>query len=238
MASRAALIVALLGAPAAVRAQAPPWANAPCAGLDCAATPAGVGAADLLPEPAVSSAIAYAQASRALAASLESALSVRERVYGEDADSTMDGAVKDLVRSPLGAALTKTYALTDSDMITTTIDLRPPVEPGVRVFAQESVDVSSRTLYVRLALSRDPAAAAPPGFSLWPGRRVRLSAQDIRVGRQNELIFWVEDADAGLTWMEQWPTGGADLVRAGGRTEKFVFDGLADAWKPAPPPPR
>lgn len=221
--------VLLLALPAAARAAAPAWAADPCAGVDCAATPAGVGQADLLPETAISSAIAYAQAARGLSAAMAEFVSVNERQYGEDAGQAVDSAVKDMVKSPFGSAMTKTYGSADADTISVAIGLKRIEDAGVRVYAQEFVDVSSGTLYVRLLLDRS-AGGAPAGFAAWPGRRVKLSSQDVRVGRHNEFTLWVQDEEAGLTWVEQWPMGGADLMKDGQVSAKYVFD-PSSGWR-------
>jgi len=231
---RTLALALLLIAPAAARAGAPAWATNPCADLDCAATPAGVGQADLLPETAISSAIAYAQAARVLSASLTEFVSVNERQYGEEVGQSVDSAVKDMVKSPLGSAMTKTYGSAEADTISVAIGLKRIADAAVRVYAQEFVDVSSGTLYVRLLLDRSASAAPPSGFAAWPGRRVKLSSQDVRVGRRDEFTLWVQDEEAGLTWVEQWPLGGADLMKDGQVSAKYVFDRDREAWKPAP----
>jgi hypothetical protein len=224
------LFTALLLAPGSAHADVPAWANDPCVGLDCAATPAGVGQSSLLPEMTISSAIAYAQAARSLSSAMTEFVSVNARQYQEEAAQSVDSAVKDSVKSPLGAALTKSYAASDADTISVSIMLQRVEDPGVRVYAQEAVDASSGTLYVRLLLYRSPDAVPPAGFVPWPGRRIRLNSQDIRVGRHNEMTLWVQDEEAGLTWVEQWPMGGADLMQDGQVRSTFIFDRIHDRW--------
>lgn len=224
------LLAALLLAPAAAHADVPAWANDPCVGLDCAATPAGVGQSSLLPEMTISSAIAYAQAARSLSGAMTEFVSVNARQYQEESAQAVDSAVKDTVKSPLGAALTKNYAGSDADTISVSIMLQRVTDPAVRVFAQEAVDASSGTLYVRLMLYRSPDATPPAGFVPWPGRRVRLNSQDVRVGRHNEMTLWVQDDEAGLTWVEQWPMGGADLMKDGQVQTSFIFDRAHERW--------
>jgi len=220
-----------------LRAEVPAWVHDPCAGLDCGATLAGVGRADFLPEMRISSAVAYAQAARNLSASLADVLSVSERLYAEDQGQSGDSAVKDLVESPLGSALIKTYGGPYSDTISVTIQLKSLEGGDVKVYAQEFADPAGRTLFVRLLMSRSGAALEqrpPEGSSLWRGQRIRMSSQDVRVGRHNEYTLWVEDADAGLTWVEQWPTGGADMLQGGQLAEKYVFDRALKDWTIAP----
>jgi hypothetical protein len=227
------LLVAGLVAPAA-RAQTPAWVNDPCAGLDCGAAVAGVGQSVILPEIAISSAIAYAQAVKSLSCSLSNKLSSNERAYGEGAGEVVDSAVKDLTESPLGSALTKTYGGKNSDAISVAIELKPP-PAALRAYAQEFVDPAERTLYVRLVMPRAGSEfSLGEGFTVWKSRRIRLSTQDVRVGRQNELTLWVQDADLGLTWIEQWPDGGADLMKDGQVASKYVFDRGARRWITAP----
>jgi hypothetical protein len=235
--ARIVLIAAAVSAPAAARAAAPAWVSDPCAGLDCAATPAGVGQSSLLPELSISSAIAYAQAARSLSGSLTEFVSVSARQYAEDTgqETAEDSAVKDMVKSPLGAALTKNYASNDADTISVSIELTPLPDAGARVFSQEFVDESSGTLYVRLILDRSGNGAAPDGFSAYPGRRVRLNSQDVRVGRYNEFTLWVQDDETGLTWVEEWPMGGADLMKGGQVSASYVFDSAKERWKPTSP---
>ncbi|MBI3565613.1 MAG: hypothetical protein HY079_10495, partial [Elusimicrobia bacterium] len=139
---------------------------------------------------------------------------------------------------------------------------------GTTAFAQEAVDASSGTLRVRLVMTRaaveyarsaSTAAAggreAPsaallradgalaerlgPGTAVWPGREVRFSTQILRAGGHDEVTLFAEDRDAGLTWVEHWPTGGADLISGDGRAEKLVFDKPTNRWvaAPAAPPP-
>jgi hypothetical protein len=241
---RAALIFGLWAIPMGLRAQAsaqaPSWVHDPCAGLDCGVMLTGVGRADFLPEMRISSAVAYAQATRALSSSLADILSINERVYAEGAGQNVDSAVKDLVESPLGSALVKTYGGLDSDTISVAIQLKSLEAGGAKVYAQEFSDAAARTLFVRLVMSRDARddaaleKRATDGFSLWRGRRIRMSSEDVRVGDHNEYTLWVEDNDAGLTWVEQWPLGGADLLQGGEPVAKYVFDrGLKD-WTTAP----
>lgn len=259
----ASVLALLLAAPS--RAEVPAWAADPCAGLDCSWAVAGVGEADLVPDVRVSSAVAYAQAARALAQRLGDSMAMRERLYTEEAGSAGDSSTKDLVESPLGAALTKTYAGTDSDLVTVTVRLQR-LAAGTTVFAQEAVDASSGTLRVRLAMTRaaveyaraaSTATAAGreapsdalrradgalaerlgPGASAWPGRDARMATQLLRVGGHDEVTLLVQDRDAGVTWIEHWPTGGADLLTSDGRTEKLLFDKPTNRWVAAPPPP-
>jgi hypothetical protein len=185
----------------------------------------------------ISSAVAYAQAARNLSASLADVVSVSERLYAEDQGQSGDSAVKDLVESPLGTALTKTYGGPDSDTISVTIQIKNLVGGDAKVYAQEFPDPAARTLYVRLLMSRGGAALdqrLPEGFSPWRGQRIRMSTQDVRVGRHNEYTLWVEDEDAGLTWVEQWPSGGADMLQDGQLAEKYVFDRALKDWTLAP----
>jgi hypothetical protein len=232
----AVLAAALLSTAAIARADVPAWLENPCAGLDCSATPAGVGEAAILPELVISSAIAYAQAARGLSSAMDDSVSSSGRQYGEGAGQQEDSAVKGMVRSPLGTALMKSYGASgsDSDTISVAIRLQRIEDPRVRVFAQEYVDLSSGTLFVRLMLDRSGRMTPPAGFTTWPGRRILLNSQDVRVGRHDELTLWVRDEDAGLTWVEQWPFGGADLMREGEVSAKFVFDRVREEWKAAP----
>jgi hypothetical protein len=232
-ARRLLLLAGLL--PAASRAQVPAWVRDPCAGVDCGAAAAGVGQSVVLPEIRISSAIAYALAAKSVSSSLSNRLSSNERAYGEGAGEEVDSAVKDLAVSPLGSALTKTYGGKNSDAISVAIELKSLTDGSVRAYAQEFVDPSERTLYVRLVIPRTAAEfRLGEGFRVWKGRRVRLSTQDVRVGVQNELTLWVQDADAGLTWVEQWPDGGADLMKDGRVADRFVFDRIGRRWVPAP----
>ncbi|MBI5240995.1 MAG: hypothetical protein HY926_11025 [Elusimicrobia bacterium] len=243
-------------------APAPPpdWIHDRCAGLDCAATLAGVGRSDFLPDMRVSSAVAYAQATRNLSASLASILSLNERVYGENSGGTADSAIKDLVESPLGTALMKSYGGMDSDVVSVAIQTRSLSDGDFKVYAQEFSDPAKHTLFVRLMMDRASAdyllsqrraaGARPPSAARdkalrgaaalekrlagaaapWPGSRIRMSSQDIRVGRKNEYTLWVEDLDAGFTWVEHWPTGGADLLQGGQTAAKYVYDKLLKEW--------
>ena len=212
-------------------AGAPAWVSDSCAGLDCAAEIAGVGQADFIPDMRLSSAVAYAQAVRNLSSMMSNRLAVDDRQYGESRGQSLDSAVKAVVASPLGVAMTKIYGDASSDYISMAIELKPLEDPNLQVYAQEYVDVSSQTLYVRLVMSRSavPMAALADGVP-WRGGRIRVTSQDIRVGRKNELTLWVEDQDAGLTWVEHWPTGGADLMRDGRIASSFVFDQWRNAW--------
>jgi hypothetical protein len=235
--SAAAAALLALGAlvPGVLRAEAPAWAGDPCAGLDCGAAVAGVGQAQMLPEPAISSAVAYAQAVKSLASALSIKIASNERAYGEGTGEVVDSALKDLADSPLGSALTKTYGSKNSDSISVAIELKnSPDAP--RAYVQEAVDAAERTLYVRVVLPRSGAEfALGPGFSVWKPRRIRLSTQDVRVGPQNEFTLWVQDADADLTWVEQWPDGGADLMKNGQVAASYVYDRAARRWTLAPP---
>jgi hypothetical protein len=233
----AALAVGLCVIPMSLRAQVPAWVHDPCAGLDCGVTLAGVGRAYFLPEMRISSAVAYAQAVRNLSASLADTLSIRERLHAEDRGQSADSAVKDWVESPIATALIKIYGGTDSDTVSVAIQLKSLAGDGPKVYAQEFIDPAARTLFVRLVMSRGGAAleqSLAGGFSPWLGRRIRMSSQDVRVGDHNEYTLWVEDDDAGLTWVEQWPSGGADLLQGGQIAAKYVFDrGLKD-WAAVP----
>jgi len=232
-ARRLLLLAGLL--PAASRAQVPAWVGDPCAGLDCGAAGAGVGESALLPEIEISRAIAYALAAKNVSASLSNRLSSNERAYGEGAGEVVDSAVKDLAVSPLGSALTKTYGGKDADEISIAVELKSPNDGAVRAYAQEFVDPVERTLYVRLVIPRSTAEfRLGEGFRVWKGRRVRFSTQDVRVGVQNELTLWVQDEDAGLTWVEQWPDGGANLMKDGQVAARYVFDRIGRRWVPAP----
>ncbi|MDD5629387.1 MAG: hypothetical protein PHU21_10010 [Elusimicrobia bacterium] len=239
-----------VGAPAPT----PAWVQDPCAGIDCGSAVAGVGRADLLPEVRISSALAYAQAVKSLSASLAETITLNERAYGEGRGQSADSAIKNLAESPLGSALMKIYGGRNSDTVSVAIQLRVLADSESKVFAQEFLDAAARTLYVRLLMHRStldylraaqrPAAArtrAARGeaalerslqepFTLYPGRHVRMSSQDIRVGRKNEFTLWVQDDDAGLTWVEQWPAGGADLLRGGEVAAKYVFDRRLKDW--------
>jgi hypothetical protein len=187
----------------------------------------------------LSSAVAYAQAVRGLAAMISNRIVVDDRMYEEGRGKAEDSAVRAIVTSPLGSAMTKIYGDDASDFISMAIELKPLADPAVLVYAQEYVDVSSQTLYVRLVMSR--TSAPVPAFAggvPWKGGRIRVSSEDVRIRRKNELTLWVEDKDAGLTWIEYWPTGGASLAREGRASSSFVFDRLRGAWKstdPAPP---
>jgi len=230
------LALPLVSVPAAVRAQPPAWAENPCAGLDCGAAVAAVGEAEFLPEMRISSAIAYAQAVKNLSASLSNTLSSSNRDFGENEAEVVDSAIKDLADSPLGTALTKTYGGVDSDEISVAIRLKSPADGAVRAYVQEFADPDERTLYVRVVMPRGSGEfSLGEGFSAWKGRRIRLSTQDVRVGGQNEFTMWVEDGDDGLTWVEQWPDGGADLLRNGEVARKFVFDRIGRRWVPSAP---
>jgi|GEM_PF-2046123 len=236
--TRAALILGLTLSAAAAGAQAPPpWDKNACAGLDCGAIVAGVGRAHLLPEVSISSAIAYAQAAKSLAASLSDRMSMNDRFFAENAGQTADSAVKDVSASPLGTTLTKTFGGANSDTLSVAIELKP-LPDGVKAFAQEYVDAAQNTLYVRLALSRSHAASDEAaletrlggGWSPWKGRRIRVSTQDVRAGRQNELTLLVEDLDSGLSWVEEWPRGGADLLQNGQVSSQYVYDRMLSRW--------
>lgn len=222
-----ALFLLLLAS--AVRAEPPPWMAEPCAGVDCGAFFVGVGQADVLPEPRLTSAVACAQAARALGGALGDAVAVNARSYGEERGAEADSVVRSVVRSPLGAAMTKAYGEGDADVISVTVDLKP--SPATRVFAQEVLDEREGALYVRLLIAKT-AAAEPAGFAVWAPRRLRLSTQDVRVGGKNELTMLVEDLDAGLSWMERWPTGGGDLMRGAEVAAKYVHHGLLRSWIP------
>ncbi|MCX5795803.1 MAG: hypothetical protein NTY77_09945 [Elusimicrobia bacterium] len=251
----AVLLAGLAAAPARLCAQAPAWVNDPCGGIDCAAIVAGVGRADFLPEMRISSAVAYAQAVKNLSSSLAETISLNERTYYSDnRGQSLDSAIKDLAESPLGTSLMKIYGGSNSDTVSVTIQLRPLPDGEAKVYAQEYADAAARTLYVRLLMGRRtveylraagrPAAARAcaargeadleksleGGFSLYPGRRIRMSSQDIRVGRRNEFTLWVQDDDSGLTWVEQWPAGGADLLQGGQLAAKYVFDRRLKEW--------
>lgn len=241
--SAPAAIVLLLCAAAA--AEPPVWTSDPCAGLDCSEVVAGVGQADLLPEIKISSAVAYAEAARQLSSRLSDVVSVEVKSYGEDRGQLMDSAVKDLSRSALGAALTKTYGDENADTISVTVALNPIDAGKLQVYAQEYVDLSSQTLWVRLVTGRAeaegaaPAAGADlaarlPDATLWRGGRIRLSSEDVRVGRRDEFTLWAEDDDAGLAWVERWPGGGGDLLRGGAVAQQYVYDQRLDRWKRAP----
>jgi hypothetical protein len=254
LAARTALLAGLAAAPLGLRAEAPAWVKDPCAGIDCSATLTGVGRASLLPEMRISSAVAYAQAVKNLSSDLGETISLNERTFAENQGQSLDSAIKDLSESPLGTSLMKIYGGMNSDAVSVTIQLRALPDGGAKVFAQEYVDAAARTLYVRLLMGRStveylraagrPAAARARaargdaalekslegGFSLYPGRHVRLSSQDVRVGRKNEFTLWVQDDDSGLTWVEQWPVGGADLLQGGQLAAKYVFDKRAKEW--------
>ncbi len=244
---KAAAVAAVLGLmPVSARAQQrPAWLADPCAGLDCARTLVGVGQADLLPEIKLSSAVAYAEAARELSLGLADFVSVGVQAYGEDAGQVLDSAVKDLARSPLGSSLTKTYGDENADTISVTIKVNPFDEAAMRVYAQEFVDISSQTLYVRLVAERAApgddaglrARLADDGYVVWRGGRLRLASEDVRVGRRNEFTLWAEDQDAGLAWVEHWPSGGGDLLRGGEVAQQYVYDKRLDRWRPAAPSP-
>lgn len=231
-----ALVLLLVSAPAVLRAQPPAWAENPCVGLDCGAAVAAVGQAEFLPEMRISSAIAYAQAVKNLSSSLSNKMSSNNREFGENAGEEVDSAIKDLTDSPLGSALTKTYGGGNSDEISVAISLNAATNDAVRAYVQEFADPEERTLYVRVVMPRTSGEfRLGEGFSSWKGRKIRLSTQDVRVGRQNEFTLWVEDGDSGLTWVEQWPDGGADLMKNGQVAEKFVFDRVGRRWVPSAP---
>jgi hypothetical protein len=212
----------------------------------------------------ISSDVAYAQAARDLSSALANILSLNERLYGEDRGESADSAVKDLVESPVGTALIKTYGGADADTISVAVQVKDLEDGSVKVYAQEFSDPVERTLSVRLLMSRDTAdylllsrrpvddrslsamrdrsvrsdsaleGRLGGGFSLWRGRHIRMSSQDVRVGRRNEFTLWVEDDDAGLTWVEQWPLGGADLLQGGQTAAKYVFDKVRREWTARP----
>lgn len=237
---KAILAGALCFFAALARAGAPSWVGDACAGLDCGADYASVGQADFLPEMRLSSAVAYAQAVRGMSAMISNRIVVDDRMYEEGRGKAEDSAVRAIVTSPLGSAMTKIYGDDASDFISMAIELNPLAAPAPRVYAQEYVDVSSQTLYVRLVMSRTSAPVAAFADAVpWKGGRIRVSSEDVRVRRKNELTLWVEDQDAGLTWVEYWPTGGADLMRDGRVSSSFVFDRVRGAWKStAAAPPR
>jgi hypothetical protein len=236
---KAVLAGALCFLAALARAGAPAWVADACAGLDCAAAYASVGQSDFLPEMRLSSAVAYAQAVRGMSAMISNRISVDDRMYEEGRGKAEDSAVRAVVSSPLGSAMTKVYGDDASDFISMAIELKPLEEPAPQVYAEEYVDVSSQTLYVRLVMSRTSSPIPASGGVLWKGGRIRVSSEDVRVRRKNELTLWVEDKDAGLTWIEYWPTGGANLMRDGQASSSFVFDRVRGAWKStAAAPPR
>jgi Xaa-Pro aminopeptidase len=246
--------------PLALRAQAPSWVKDSCAGLDCGAVLAGVGEADFIPEARISSAVAYAQAARSLSLRLASTMTLRDRQYAQRAGEAHDSAVKDWVESPMGMALTKAYAENDSDVIDVTIELKRLLDKNVRVYAQEFLDPASGALAVRLVMNRSASdyflavrrsatatelatareamaagdaaleAALGPGFSRWMGATVRLASQDIRVGKHNEFTLLVETGEDSLTWVEHWPSGGADLLRHGEAAEQYAYDNASSRW--------
>ena len=236
LAARAALLAGLAAAPLGLRAEEPAWVKDPCAGIDCNAALTGVGRASLLPEMRISSAVAYAQAVKNLSSYLGETISLNERTFAENKGQSLDSAIKDLAESPLGTSLMKIYGGMNSDAVSVTIQLRTIPDGGRRAYAQEFVDSDARTLYVRLLMGRskagDSALAKSLGgeFSPYPGRHVRLSSQDVRVGKKNEFTLWVQDDDSGLTWVEQWPVGGADLLQGGQLMAKYVFDKRAKEW--------
>lgn len=229
---RAALACVLCLSSRLAAAAAPAWIDDPCAGLDCAADAAGVGQSELLPEMRLSSAAAYASAARELSSRFSDRTAVDDRLYLEGGGKAEASAVVAVVDSPLGRAMTKIYGDDSSDLISSAVELRRLDEGSPPVYAQEYVDVSSQTLYVRLVMSRSTATISiPAGGVAWKGARVRVSSEDIRAGRKNELALWVEDEDAGLTWVEYWPDGGADLMRGGAIQSSYVFDRLRGVWK-------
>lgn len=257
----AALWIAASGLlPAGAAQAAPAWVSDPCAGIDCSTTLAGVGQADLLPDIRISSAIAYAEAARQLSSVLEERLAMGSHVYGERAGQLADSALKSVVESPLGAALTKTYGDADDDMISVAVTLNPISDPAVKAYAQEFLDVSSATLWVRLLMTRssaeyfqDVSASSAAATSQaratlaeddaalearlsgelipWAGQRWRVSSQDIRAGSRNEYILWAEDQDARLAWEESWPYGGASLLKDGQVAARYVFDSDLNQWE-------
>jgi hypothetical protein len=151
----AALVILLPGRlPAAAEAVAPAWTNDAYAGLDKDCALAGLGQSDFFPEVRISSAVAYAYSVRKMSESLADIISMQARSYSEDAGSVEDSAVKDLVRSPLGSALTKTYGDAESDDMEMTIAVRRLDDDNVRVYAQEYPDAAARTLHVRTVMSQ------------------------------------------------------------------------------------
>jgi hypothetical protein len=213
-------------------ADAPAWINDSCAELDCGAAFVGVGQSNFLPEMRFSSAVAYAQAVRSLSSLMSARMVVDDRLYDEGRGRAFASAVQSVVASPLGNAMTKIYGDDSSDLISVAIELNLLEVSSTPVYAQEYVDVSSGTLYVRLIMSR--SAAPIPAFAdgvSWKGGRIRVSSQDIRAGRKNELTLWVEDQDTGTTWVEYWPTGGADIMRDGKVASSYVYDKSRSAWK-------
>ena len=46
-----------------------------------------------------------------------------------------------------------------------------------------------------------------------------------------------EDKDAGIGWIEHWPTGGADLMKGGQVAQSFVFAKASGRWRPGRPGP-
>lgn len=229
-------LIAFLCAAAAcapvMAAEPPGWLSDPCAGVDCSSVYAGVGQADLLPVVRISSALAYAEAARRVGERFGERMAINERVYGENAAESADSAVRDVMRSPLGAAMTKTYGDAEADVVSVTVDLKP-LAAGVTAYAQEFVDPEARTLYVRLLLPRASSAAAPPGAP-WRGASIRVASEDLRAGRRNEFFLLAQDRDAGLTWVERWPGGGADLLKDGEVAAKYVYDRARESWGPAP----
>jgi len=282
----AALLAAAL--PASGQAAAPEWRENPYAGLDRGAVLAGSGEADYAPEMRISSAIAYAQSVKTLSDSLVNFISLRGVSYGENKGQSANDAVKDLVESPLGAALTKTYAGRNSDIVELTIAVNRLEDELVKVYAQEQEDAAAATLHVRVVMARSTAdyllfvksrggsegdiraraagklgpaetdrmlrrfrdlkdamgrdnpalersLAAP--YAVWKGGRLRLNFREIRVGRRSEYTLLVEDKDAGIGWIEHWPTGGADLMKGGQVAQSFVFAKASGRWRPGRPGP-
>jgi hypothetical protein len=216
------------------RADAPAWLNDPCDGLDCRAAYAGVGQADFIPEMRLSSAVAYAQAARNLSAMISDKIQVDDKFYEEARGTVGNSALKAVSSSPLGNSMTKIYGDDHSDLITMAVELKRLEDPDLQVYAQEYVDVSSRTLYVRLSMSRSAKPLSPFADSVrWNGGRIRVSYQDIRAGRKTELTLFVEDQDADMTWEEYWPIGGAELFRGGKVASIYMFDPDRNDWRPA-----
>jgi hypothetical protein len=82
-------------------------------------------------------------------------------------------------------------------------------------------------------MSRTAKSLEPlDGAVLWNGGRIRVSYQDIRAGRKTELTLYVEDQDAGMTWEEYWPIGGAEILHDGKVASIYLFDQDRGSWMP------